>query len=414
MIYPYGIDALIVKPVTKFNVIQRKGRVGRKFPGHFYAVYTEQVYEKLKPAPLPDIIRYDISNKLLSLFLQQNNCFNPSQLDMLDNPPVDNIVGAIEKNLVLGTIKSDYGKCYTLSPMGESYKLTLALSLEEWRILLAAYAQDLCITDLVTILALSEFRTRKIDIPNILKLSLPPYFFKEEDYLNTFTIVTGDDFITKYFIFKAFETVINKGPDKIMAFCEKYKIVFNDIMEVIGKRWVIMEDLIRVNLDPFYKKDEPLIKTDIKTYIPHVKKIKQCLYEGYRLNILHNDPSIRTFVTRFKIKVKVKLPNNTIGFPKYVLTNKLKIQSNFMSPTYSFELESNDICILDGYVDMDEDFLTPIKKLPYKSKVTHAAAIEVGETTQEILENYQNLLKINNSFKMPLESNESLVKRFIY
>ena len=119
---PYGLEGVIQKPVDKSNVIQRRGRVGRKFPGHFYALYTEETFNSLSDIQLSNIVLEDIGNTIIDIFIQQNNCFAIDKIDMLDNPPVDSLKSAIEKNIVLGYIKSDYGKCFLMSELGEMSK----------------------------------------------------------------------------------------------------------------------------------------------------------------------------------------------------------------------------------------------------------------------------------------------------
>ena len=146
---PYGIEGLIQKPVDKSNVTQRKGRVGRKFPGNFYALYTEETFNCLPNIQLSNIVLEDVSNTIIDIFIQQNDCFEIDKIDMLDNPPVDNLKLAIEKNIVLGYIQSDYGKCFVMSELGEMSRELNKTSIEIFRSIISGYIYDVCIMDLI-------------------------------------------------------------------------------------------------------------------------------------------------------------------------------------------------------------------------------------------------------------------------
>ena len=402
---PYGITGLVVKPVDKSNVMQRRGRVGRKFPGHFYAMYTEETFNSLTPIQLPDIVREDISGNVIDILIQQKNCFDVSKIDMLDVPSVDSLKMSIEKNIILGYVKSDYGKCFLMSELGEMVRELRYTTVEVFRCLISGYVYDICILDLVTIFAMSDVRLRKVNIEDILKEILPAFFFEKKEFMNLYTTLTMDDFITNLFIFKAFVSFLDKGISHAEAFCDKTKLNFNEMIEVIEKRLDIIDDLLNVNLDPYYLKEESIIKSTKDNYFDTICKIKKCLYDGFRLNIIQNNKITKNYNDRFGNNIKVNLPNHNLGFPKVVLTNKIKINSNPLSPNFQFNLETDKVSVLDGYIGIDTEFSTPIMFIETAQKKA-----QNDNTPLDSLIDYNFNLRKNTEYKLLFYDNEELMK----
>lgn len=407
MYSPYGIKGVIQKPVDRNNVMQRRGRVGRKFPGHFYATYTEQTFNSLTSMQLPSIMVEDISNEVIDILIQQNNCFDINKIDMLDTPPIDSLKSAIEKNIVLGYIKSDYGKCFIMSELGELARQVRYVSVEILRCLISGYVYDVCILDLVTMVSMTSVRMRKVDVPGILKEILPSFFFAEEDFMSIYTAITMDDFVTGLFVFEAFAKSSERGIEAMEAFCEKYKLDLNSMIGVIGSRLSIMDDLSTIMFDPLYMQDESIIHATRDNYIKKISLLKQCIYDGFKLNIIYNDKKSRGYKNRFGLNVRCNLPNREVGFPKYIVTNNIQIASNAFSPTFQHTLEVDRVCVLDGYVSIDNDLLTPVSELTYQNKSTNR--ININSDPKERLKNYNMLLKDTSDLKMLFTKTTKLV-----
>ena len=395
---PYGIGGLIVKPVDKNNVLQRRGRVGRKFPGHFFTIYTQETFNSLKSVQLPSIVVEDVSSNIIDILVHQNDCFDVTAIDMIDIPPIDSLKSSIEKNLVLGYIESDYGKCYKTSYLGELYKNVRYSSVEEYYCLVSGYAYDVCLSDLITINAMNKIRIKKnkIKLEVILKESLPAFFFKNENYLENYTAITLDDFITNLFIFESFVIKTKKGISTTEKWCENTGLDMKEMIMAITYRLEFMEDLINNKLDPFYGNKNSVVKAKKENYIERISNIKQCLYSSYRLNLIHNDSKERSYQNRFNMPVRINLPNKTVGFPKFVITDKIKIQQQF-GDTFSFKLESNNISVLDGYIGIDQDYLLPMgKSIIEKENVKNISNIINGKSVYD----YNNILKNDNNLSI--------------
>ena len=61
------LPMLLVKPVAQSSSIQRFGRVGRKFYGYAYGMYTEADFKLLEEYKAPDIYTNDLSKQLLEI-----------------------------------------------------------------------------------------------------------------------------------------------------------------------------------------------------------------------------------------------------------------------------------------------------------------------------------------------------------
>lgn len=62
-----NLPMLLVKPVTQSSSIQRFGRVGRKFYGYAYGMYTEADFKSLDEYKAPDIYTNDLTKPLLEI-----------------------------------------------------------------------------------------------------------------------------------------------------------------------------------------------------------------------------------------------------------------------------------------------------------------------------------------------------------
>jgi len=62
-----NINVLISKAAPKSSIEQRWGRVGRKFPGIVYTLYTKETYEQLDDYKLPDIYTKNVTKMLLEV-----------------------------------------------------------------------------------------------------------------------------------------------------------------------------------------------------------------------------------------------------------------------------------------------------------------------------------------------------------
>ena len=371
--------SLITKPLSKSSAIQRKGRVGRKFPGEWYPVYTKKTYNDMYSNIPSDFSTENITIPLLSLIIKTTipnwdgvitneikyeNVFDLKNIDFLDYPPIDNLNSSIEKLFVLGFIDSRY----LPTIMGMVSKHLNYLNIECIRTLLSGYINNANIPDIITIIAFIQINCFKLLDDTNYKI----------DFLSTYeqNILIGCDFIKHIFIYNDFLTQLNiskklKSIKNVKKWCDSNNLSYEALLEIIDLRDKIHISLIQdIGLNPYkngmglknyslYK----LCKQDIKIAIEQIKIIKTCLYEGYRLNTLIWNDDIRSYISTSNNKVFItniltkKLPNiNGIiqNRPKILITDAFIIIQNRLNGMYS--LKANNISIMDGFVDIDTNF----------------------------------------------------------
>ena len=89
-----GLDSLLVKSISKSSADQRKGRAGREAPGQCYRLYTEASFRELEKDNIPEILRCDLSQAILTM--KARGVQDILGFPLLTPPPR----GAIEKALL--------------------------------------------------------------------------------------------------------------------------------------------------------------------------------------------------------------------------------------------------------------------------------------------------------------------------
>tara|TARA_B110000908_G_scaffold113440_1_gene133088 strand:+ start:12345 stop:14714 length:2370 start_codon:yes stop_codon:yes gene_type:complete len=401
---PINMTGLLTKTAPKTMITQRRGRCGRLFPGHFYGMYTEETYSNLYPTQLPNIVLDNINSVVLDILLQQNDCFDVNKIDMLDIPAVDSLKESIELNIVLGYIESDYGECFKATKFGEMIRSLRYSTPQEFRMILSSYVYDVSTLDIISMIAMSKgmLRLRKVNMNKVLKESLPTFFFENDDYVNIFTLLTLDDFIRDLFILEAFSNKLMKGVETTEKWCENVGLDFNSMMIILNSKYEIMNDIINASLDPFYMSDNSLVTSTKTNYLKRVCAIKRCIYDGYILNLIHNDKETMSYKNRFGIAIKARF-NRDQGHPKYIVTDKIKIEDNNQNPKYNLTINTDRVSVLDGYICIDDDYLLPANPSKY--------SIKAKEMTPELsMTNYLSILKIVSTTKLLQASNPKLLK----
>ncbi|KAH7378753.1 pre-mRNA-splicing factor ATP-dependent RNA helicase PRP16 [Pyrenochaeta sp. MPI-SDFR-AT-0127] len=89
-----GLESLLVKPISRSAAIQRKGRAGREAPGQCYRLYTEDGYKAMEERTIPEILRCDLSQAILTM--KARGVDDVLNFPFLDRPPRE----ALEKALL--------------------------------------------------------------------------------------------------------------------------------------------------------------------------------------------------------------------------------------------------------------------------------------------------------------------------
>lgn len=393
-----GIGGLITAPAQQSRIIQRRGRVGRKFPGKFYSTYTQALYSKLRPVQYPDILTSDISDIFLDavriqLELKQRERkkleFRVEDIDMLDRPPVDSLMYCMEKNYLLGFISPvaenedvDEGKPhYGLTKLG-LIASKINMPIEAIRTVLAGFAWDISPIDLITMMAFIfnafppyQCGREEIDWLEIIYEGAPRYLAttKRDTSLKLRLLIT-DNFIEGLFLYHTVVKLMARVGLKDMyvdlqSYCNTVKLNFTAIMNFLKLREEYIEAFINADVDPFYEKS--LYERTPEEFMDTLIRMKYCIYDGFRLNIATYDEQKSQYQYRnIPIETPPLLSDSDynhakqqeygIGrklMPKKIMFSRLSIKidnSNKKVPIY--KVTTPFISAIDGFINGDNTF----------------------------------------------------------
>ncbi|KAF2083618.1 P-loop containing nucleoside triphosphate hydrolase protein [Saccharata proteae CBS 121410] len=146
-----GIETLTATPVSKASATQRAGRAGRTKPGKCYRLYTEQAFQSLAEATVPEIQRSNLAPTILQL--KALGIDNIARFDYLTPPPAELIIRALELLYSLGALDS-YAKL--TKPFG-TRMAELAVEPMMAKVLLSAPSFG-CLSEVLSIAAMTSLQ----------------------------------------------------------------------------------------------------------------------------------------------------------------------------------------------------------------------------------------------------------------
>mmetsp|Transcript_12621 Transcript_12621/g.29020 ORF Transcript_12621/g.29020 Transcript_12621/m.29020 type:complete len:646 (-) Transcript_12621:1648-3585(-) len=126
------MESLHEIPISKAQAKQRAGRAGRVSSGKAFRLYTEEQFEELSMAAVPEIKRCRLSSMVLQLFVM--GIENLMEFEFMDTPPVMLLTKALEQLFLLGALDkdktlTDLGRKMAMLPLEPPYaKLLLSSS----------------------------------------------------------------------------------------------------------------------------------------------------------------------------------------------------------------------------------------------------------------------------------------------
>jgi HrpA-like RNA helicase len=384
-------SSFMPKPITRASALQRKGRVGRRFPGEWYPVYAEATFNKMQVNNYPSMVTNDISTVMMGYIVKTAypdwdgsvaadltpvGSFDPQALDLFDDPPVDSMEHAIEKLYVLGLIDDNY----VPTVMGLVATRIPKISLENIRMLMAGYQHGANVLDLVTILAFMSLMSRGYkDQKSENSYSYESTFDGDAtDRLESSLLCIADDFIETVFIWADFmdqlrQMKVHKSIQPVKQWCLDNGLVYEGLLMVTEYRDDILENMVQnIGLDPFYnglglargKYDlRTIMSNDLELGISEIKKLKQCIYEGYRLNTATWSQQKRGYIleanhqfVKITSEYLTRLPNEDndgARFPSTIIIHELDLKKGF---TGGYSYESDRVSITDGFIKVDSTF----------------------------------------------------------
>lgn len=410
----YGVALLISKPETESRLKQRRGRVGRKFPGIYYPIFPKKIYEMMEKQQYPEIIMKDISDTLLAIIIAQLRVkqkagapinFLTKDIDMVDLPTYDSLLYAIETNYTLGFISPRApiidllnddveAALAAVNPEGQKTwgvtKLGLLASLvmtknnsKLIKMVMSSFYWNVSTLDVITIAAYlmgqtSDFtvsRDTPVDWNIIYQYGLPSYFSDQKSALRA-RLLFADTFMDGLFLFYAIKHImLGKNKMKVYStireFCDRAKINMRAVMSFMASRDEMIEQYMQFGINIFSNESESLDCIDEENLINYIVKIKYCIYEGFKTDILKLSKTGSYMLSNidvgvpplFKDTAGTRDMNAVLGGdpnillkPKKLVYFKPRIVMNRQTRMYKFSLDLYSA--LDGFVNDDETFLS--------------------------------------------------------
>jgi hypothetical protein len=160
----------------------------------------------------------------------------------------------------------------------------------------------------------------------------------------------------------------------VEKYCLENNFDMDTLLLIINQRDEMISDLLNVGMNPFYNGLSlprgkynlvNILQNNIQDGIDEIRKIKNCIYEGYRMNLYIWNEGSKSYVspinhTPITLESKILSPltldkNIKQSRPQKIIVSSVILrESNNESGIYEFI--GSEISSLDGYVDLDVDF----------------------------------------------------------
>ncbi|KAB5563611.1 P-loop containing nucleoside triphosphate hydrolase protein [Coniochaeta sp. 2T2.1] len=142
-----GMESLLAKPISKSSATQRAGRAGREAAGKCFRLYTEDAFETLQAADLPEILRNDVLGAVLTM--KARGIDDVLSFPLMDRPSIESIEKALIHLHLLGAI-DDSGSITDIGRKMAYFPISAPLG----RVLLAAASPQFdCVLEVIDIIS---------------------------------------------------------------------------------------------------------------------------------------------------------------------------------------------------------------------------------------------------------------------
>jgi hypothetical protein len=204
----------------------------------------------------------------------------------------------------------------------------------------------------------------------IYKVGLPG-FFDTATLLYKTRLIISDAFIDGLILFNAVKAIINSAVEpstELQSWCTNNHISYKTVMVFIKQREDIIEQMLGNSFNIF----TPAVRlqdTSRINFMDTITRIKHCIYDGYRQNIMSRN-SVGKYITPNGLTVqapkmfaeteKKRAQDLKYGFvleapPRVVIYLRLGMRMNVKSGVYNIMPER--VSTMDGFVSVDRGFL---------------------------------------------------------
>ena len=374
--FPSGAAGLVTTPTPHSRAEQRCGRVGRKFPGECYPLYTHASFDRLTADQLPEIVTKGVGEQFLQVaFLAaKDNVVRLGAMDLLDPPPVDALADAFEKSVRFGYLRATPGalakKGHEFTPLGLlAHRLEVGgVPMEQSQVVFAAFMYAASVRDAVALVALSAspdiYRLKPSEgrTPHILRgrykaamRDCMPGFFADDPVGGANAL--KDDFITGLAVFNKFSAKLSAEEDGGYAACERWcrglELNFEALTDIAARRQHLLEALLTVGINPYWGERHALAaQTEKAEFMRAVRALKLCLYAGYQGSFARRCQEGGGYAhlsSGLPVGLRPVGPLHMEGF----VTDKYEITAESVGKASHYVARANLISSTDGHVGLD-------------------------------------------------------------
>jgi hypothetical protein len=147
----------------------------------------------------------------------------------------------------------------------------------------------------------------KVNWVEVYKKGAPSYIQGGAD-IYKIRLLIGDEFIDGIFLMSAVKNVIAQlEPRRIISGLQKWcsiaRLNYDTILTFIRARDDIIEQLLAGNIDVFKNEPRALVKTEHDGLMSAVTRIKLCIYDGFKLNVITRRDDGHYYTTNGNIRV---------------------------------------------------------------------------------------------------------------
>lgn len=249
-----GIETLTATPISQASASQRAGRAGRTKPGKCFRLYTEENFQALPTANVPEIQRTNLAPFVLQL--KALGIDNVVRFDYLTPPPAELLIKATELLFSLGAL-DDYAKL--TRPLGMRMA-ELAVEPMMAKTLLSA-ASFGCLSEILTIAAMTS-------LGGSIWIQRDGEKKQMESARRKFAAEEGDHLT----LLNVYQTFVTKGK-KEARFCYENQLNFKAMSRAMSIRAQLKRYLERFGI----ALDESLATSSLGKG----EQIRRCLTTGY-------------------------------------------------------------------------------------------------------------------------------------
>jgi len=250
--------------------------------------------------------------------------------------------------------------------------------------ILAGYHHGANILDLITITCFLQAGGFKLGIKRNKYKPRNPLGLPEQEVNLYYQLMVADEFIEYLFIWDDFMAFLEDVDlktknetllEKINKWSEENQFNPDTFLFIITARDELITDLLNIGMNPFYNgygvprgkyNLVNILNDNLPEGMEEVRKIKNCILEGYRLNLyIWNEPT-KAYVSAISynpvvLDSKILKPINSTDpdiqqtRPQKIIVNQVMLRPSSTNKGI-YEFTGSDISVLDGFVEPDLEF----------------------------------------------------------